>query len=63
MSLGTKSYFLNETQLIHRSQDLWNDLGYSLDIPWNDVYTAGWQDAKTQTAPFGGPRSGRSVFR
>jgi hypothetical protein len=50
MSLGTKSYFVNETQMIHRSQDLWNDLGYSLDIPWNDVYTAGWQDSKPHHA-------------
>ena len=46
MSLGTKSYYLNETQMIHRSQQLWDDLGYSLDIPWNDVYTAGWQESK-----------------
>ena len=24
----------------------YNDLGYSLDIPWNDVYNTGWLDAK-----------------
>jgi len=44
--LGTKNYYTNETTHITRSQQLWHDLGYSLDIPWNTIYTAGWQDAK-----------------
>ena len=46
MSLGTKAYFTNETTHIDRGMKLWDDVGYSLDIPWNTVYTAGWQDAK-----------------
>ena len=46
MPLGTKSYFTNETTHINRGMKLWDDVGYSLDIPWNTVYTAGWQDAK-----------------
>ena len=25
---------------------LWNDLGYSLSIPANAVYSTGWQEAK-----------------
>ena len=43
--LGTKSYYTNETTHITRSQEPWNDIGYSLDIPWNTIYTAGWMDA------------------
>ena len=43
---GTNNYYTNDTTLISRSQPLWNDLGSSLDIPWNTVYTAGWMDAK-----------------
>ena len=32
-----------------RSQPMFTDLGYSLDIPWNDVYTTGWQDSRPDT--------------
>ena len=44
--LGTQSYFDNDMSQIQRSQELYFDAGYSLDIPWNDVYTSGWMDAK-----------------
>ena len=44
--MATKSYFVNESGIITRGMKPWNDLGYSLDIPWNDVVTAGWMDAK-----------------
>ena len=43
---ATKSFFTNEMEHIKRSEDFPVDLGYSLDIPWNTIYTAGWQDAK-----------------
>ena len=44
--LGTKNYYTNDSTHIARSMALWDDLGYSLDIPANDIYTAGWMDAK-----------------
>lgn len=46
MPIGTKSYYSNPSTHIHRSQELYFDAGYSLDIPWNDIYTSGWVDAK-----------------
>jgi len=48
--IGTKNYYTNESTHIARSQQLWDDLGYSLDIPWNTVYTAGWQESKPHHA-------------
>ena len=44
--IGTKVYFSNESTHIHKSMALWDDLGYSLDIPHNTIYTAGWQESK-----------------
>ena len=44
--LGTKSFYTNESTHIKKSHEPYFDAGYSLDIPWNDVYTAGWMDAK-----------------
>jgi len=44
--IGTKSYYTNDFSHIQRSQQVWTDLGYSLDIPWSTVYTVGFQDAK-----------------
>ena len=46
----TKNYYANEMNQVRRSQAPWQDLGYSLDIPWNQVYSTGWQ--------FGGNRWG-----
>lgn len=43
---GTKSFYLNSGSLISRSQELYFDAGYTLDIPWNTVYTSGWMDGK-----------------
>ena len=45
--IGTKNYFTNESTHIERGMKPWNDLGYfPIDIPWNDVYTAGWQESR-----------------
>jgi len=44
--IGTKNYFTNESTHIARGLKPWTDLGYSLDIPWNDVYTTGWQESR-----------------
>ena len=38
----TKNYYTNESTHILRSQPLWNDLGYSLDIPWNSYFSTTW---------------------
>ena len=40
--IGTKNYYTNPMSHIARSYEQWTDLGYSLDIPWNAVYTAGF---------------------
>jgi len=48
--IGTKGYYTNPSTHIHRSMALWDDVGYSLDIPWNSVYSAGWQFAKPSHA-------------
>ena len=46
----TKNYYTNESTHVARSQEVFNDLGYSLDIPWNAVYNTGWQFAKPHHA-------------
>ena len=38
----TKSYFLSDMSGVYKSQPNYTDKGYSLDIPWNDIYTTGW---------------------
>ena len=43
---GTKSFYQNPTVIKESGMHPWDDLGYSLDIPVNDIYTAGWMDAK-----------------
>ena len=43
--IGTKSYYSNPMSQIERGMEPWFDLGYSLDIPWNSVYTTGFMDA------------------
>ena len=43
---GTKSFYTNPSQISQRGMHPWDDLGYSLDIPVNDIYTVGWMDAK-----------------
>ena len=50
--IQTKNYYSNDTTMVSRSQPMFTDLGYSLDIPWNDIYTAGWQDSKPDTWGF-----------
>jgi hypothetical protein len=50
MTLGTKNYFTNTTTHVARSEPVFADLGYSLEIPWNSVYTSGWQTQKPSHA-------------
>jgi len=50
MTIGTKNYYTNSSTHVARSKEIWDDLGYSLDIPWNSVYTAGWQESKPSHA-------------
>ena len=45
-STGTKSYYTNESAHVAHYMQPWTDLGYSIEIPWNDVYTAGWQESR-----------------
>ena len=47
--IQTKNYYSNDTTMVNRSQPMFTDLGYSLDIPWNDIYTTGWQDSRPDT--------------
>lgn len=42
----TKNWFTNPTSQIERSLQPIQDLGYSLDIPWNDIITTGWQESR-----------------
>ena len=45
---ATKSFYLNESTQINRGNEQYIDksVGYSLDIPWNDIWTSGWIEAK-----------------
>ena len=47
--IQTKNYYLNTTATYSRSEEPLFDLGYSLDIPANDIYTAGWIFKKPET--------------
>ena len=47
--IQTKSFYQNESVLYSRSEEPMFDLGYSLDIPANDIYTAGWIGVKPET--------------
>ena len=44
--MQTKQFYVPKTDILHQSQPQFVDLGYSLDIPWNDVYSTGWQFSK-----------------
>ena len=44
--IGTKSYYTNESTHIERGMKPYTDLGYSIEIPVNDIYTAGWQESR-----------------
>ena len=41
--IQTKNYYLNEAETYARSEEPLFGLGYSLDIPWLNITTAGWQ--------------------
>jgi hypothetical protein len=40
--MQTKNFYIQETNVLQQSQPTFLDLGYSLDIPWNDIFTNGW---------------------
>ena len=44
--MQTKSFYIPDTRVIQQSQPVLQGLGYSFDIPWNDVYSTGWNYAK-----------------
>ena len=44
--IGTKSYYTNESTHLERGMKPYTDLGYSIEIPVNDIYTAGWQESR-----------------
>ena len=45
-AIATKHFYTNEMTHIQRSMEPYQDLGYSLDIPWNSVFSSGWMDSK-----------------
>ena len=47
--IQTKNFYLNTSTTYSRSEPTFTDLGYSVEIPANDVYTAGWQFEKPET--------------
>ena len=47
--IHTKNYYMNTSTAYNRSEEPMFDLGYSNDIPDNDIYTAGWQLSKPDT--------------
>ena len=47
--IHTKNYYLDVSSTLSRSQQPMFDLGYSLDIPSNDVYSTGWVYEKPST--------------
>lgn len=47
--IHTKNYYMNTSTAYNRSEEPMFDLGYSNDIPENDIYTAGWQLSKPDT--------------
>lgn len=47
--IHTKNFYFAPTTTIARGMESFDDLGYSLAIPWNDVTTSGW--ANLEAAP------------
>lgn len=47
--IETKKFYLNDMSTYTRGELTYTDLGYSLDIPANDVVTAGWISQKPET--------------
>jgi hypothetical protein len=45
--IHTKAWYHNPTTITELGQEPFNDHGYSLTIPWNDVSTAGWYTPST----------------
>lgn len=42
MTIHTKTWFSNDFSHLDRGQKVLSDLGYSVEIPWNTVYSTGW---------------------
>ena len=47
--IQTKNYYLNTMSQIRRGEQPLFGLGYSLDIPANDIYSTGWQFERPNT--------------
>ena len=47
--IQTKNWYLNTSTTYQRSEQPLFDLGYSLDIPVNDIYSTGWIFEKPNT--------------
>ena len=45
-TVGTKQFYFNESTEVTTGMTPYTDLGYSIPIPWNEVFTSGWQDSK-----------------
>ena len=48
--IQTKNYYATPT--VSHGGPMFTDLGYSIDIPVNDIYTTGWQDSKPDIPGF-----------
>jgi len=46
--IHTKNYYFAPTTSYQRGMESFDDLGYSLSIPWNDVVTNGWMNMEKQ---------------
>ena len=44
--IGTKNYYTNESTHIQHFMKPIDDLGFWVDIPWNDVFSTPWQEAR-----------------
>ena len=44
--MATKNYYFNDSLEVSVGMKPYTDLGYSIPIPWNDVYSTGWVDGK-----------------
>ena len=44
--IGTKNYYTNQSTHVEHGMKPWNDFGFWVDIPWNDVFQTGWQEVR-----------------
>ena len=46
--IQTKNYYFAPTTSYQRGMESFDDLGYSLSIPWNDIVTTGWMNMEKE---------------